>query len=876
MRAVDWSGSPLGAIDSWPAPLKTAVRILLDCQLPMYLAWGPRHIQFYNDAYLPILGDKQALALGNSAPETWSEIWPTIGPMWADVMQGRPIGADDFKLTINRFGYMEDCYFSFSYSPVPDENGEAGGILVTFAETTKKVLAERRQAFQLRLADSLRDQPGANELIESASRLAGEHFGVGRTGYAEIDPLRQTVSVERDWTAPGFLSLAGETRPLDSFGPALIDELHQGRTLVIDDVDSDARSQPYAAGYASIGVRSIAAVPLRDGKVLKGIFYLHVGAPRHWTQEEVALAEEVARRIADAVQRVRVEEQLREETGILELLNQTGQSLNSTLQFDALLQSITDAATKLAGADFGAFFYNACGPDGDTLTLYTLSGAPREAFERFGHPRATPVFRPTFHGQAPIRSDDITRDPRYGQFAPHHGMPKGHLPVVSYLAVSVVSKSGEVLGGLFFGHSQRAKFTDRTERLIEGIAAQAATSIDNARLYETAQRAAEERETLLNSERTARAEAERLGRAKDEFLAMLAHELRNPLAPVSAAADVLRLDGLDAGRIRRASDVITRQVGHLTHLINDLMDVSRVTRGLVGLNKEYLDVRNLVASAVEQIKPLIEARRHRLEVRLGAGQADVFGDRTRLVQVIANLLNNAAKYTPPGGDIALDIEVEAGRIEIAVSDNGSGIDSALLPHVFELFTQGSRSLDRTQGGLGIGLALVKAIVALHDGAVHADSAGVSRGSRFTVSLPQAADQRLPAATQAAVSAGMALDIMIVDDNTDAAESLGVLLGALGHQVAVEFNAASAIAQAGRRARQAFILDIGLPDMSGYELAAQLRQVPGCEGATLIALTGYGQDQDRAMALAAGFDHHMVKPADTQRLLKLLAGIGAAL
>lgn len=874
MRFYDWSRTPLGPIDRWPISLKITVRVVLDCKLPMYLAWGRDFIQFFNDAYLPILGDKHAAALGNDARVTWNEIWPTIGPMWERVLQGEPVGFDDYKLTINRFGYLEDCYFNFSYSPVPDDTGAICGVLVTFAETTKKVFAEKRQSFQLQLADALHGQNTSAELIHTASRLAGEYFLVDRAGYAHIDEQRQLAEVEYDWTNGNLPALSGESWPLTWLGTTVIEELRRGITLAVADVNVDARTESGSQGYAATGIRAFVTVPFIEEGRLRGIFKLHCVAPRRWTEEEITLAGDVARRTGDALRRARAEAELKDETRILELLNKTGQSLTSTLDLDALLQTITDAGTQLAGAHFGSFFYNGRDTNGDALMLYTLSGAPREAFEKLGHPRATPVFSPTFHGHVPVRSDDITKDPRYGKMAPHHGMPKGHLPVRSYLAASVVSKSGAVLGGLFFGHSQPGVFTERTERIIAGIAAQAAIAIDNARLYESSRKSAEEREGLLANERAARADAERLIRSKDEFLAMLAHELRNPLAPVSAAAEILKLAGHDEKGIRQASDIISRQVGHLTHLIDDLMDVSRVTRGLVQLEKENLDVKTLIATAVEQARPLIEARGHVLTTRIEAETAVVFGDRMRLVQVIANLLNNATKYSPVASEITLRLETSEERISISVIDNGNGIEASLLPHVFDLFTQGTRGLDRSAGGLGIGLALVKAIVSLHDGVVTARSAGLNMGSTFTVSLPQIYDKSAGDAPESEMLIPGSFHVMVVDDNIDAAHSLAVLLKALGYQVSVKANAKNALAEAAAHPPQAFILDIGLPDMTGYELAKQLREVEGCKDAFCIALTGYGQPQDREMAKIAGFDHYLIKPANVQLLTRILADVGA--
>ena len=365
-------------------------------------------------------------------------------------------------------------------------------------------------------------------------------------------------------------------------------------------------------------------------------------------------------------------------------------------------------------------------------------------------------------------------------------------------------------------------------------------------------------------------------RKKDEFLAMLAHELRNPLAPISTAAEMLRLTIASDPRTRKASEVISRQVKHMTALVDDLLDVSRVTRGLVELDKELVDIKAAVSNAVEQARPLIEARHHALTVRTDASQASVLGDRTRLVQVIANLLNNAAKYTPQGGEITLEVHAQGDWVDIGVIDNGIGIDAKLLPHVFELFTQAERTPDRAQGGLGIGLALVKTMVALHGGQVTADSAGPGKGSTFTIRLPALAqgvkDRLEGAAREGALSGPAPLRLMIVDDNVDAAESLAVLLEAQGHRVRVESHPVQALAAARRDPPQVFILDIGLPEMDGYELARRLRADPATGSALFIALTGYGQAHDRILSKSSGFEHHFVKPMDTDKLAQVLATV----
>ena len=379
------------------------------------------------------------------------------------------------------------------------------------------------------------------------------------------------------------------------------------------------------------------------------------------------------------------------------------------------------------------------------------------------------------------------------------------------------------------------------------------------------------------SDRKTAEEALLLGdRRKDEFLAMLAHELRNPLAPISAAAHLLRLQAKDNAQLQKVSGIISRQVRHMTDLVDDLLDVSRVTRGLVQLNKESLDLKSVVSNAVEQVRSLYEARRHVLNIRMEAEHALVNGDRTRLIQIIVNLMNNAAKYTPPGGEIALSVEVRNGKVKISVADNGIGIDATLLPHVFDLFTQAERTPDRSQGGLGIGLALVKSIVTLHDGDVVAESAGPGKGSVFTLTLPLLENESTSLCGEpgeGATAAAKPARVIVVDDNHDAAHMLASVLEAAGHQVKVVADASSTLALAAEEPPQAFILDIGLPDMDGYELAKRLRAEAKTAKALYIALTGYGQPHDRAMSRAAGFDHHFVKPVDMQDLVKVLCQVG---
>lgn len=363
-------------------------------------------------------------------------------------------------------------------------------------------------------------------------------------------------------------------------------------------------------------------------------------------------------------------------------------------------------------------------------------------------------------------------------------------------------------------------------------------------------------------------------RRKDEFLAMLAHELRNPLAPISAAATILGIMSSNPEKVKWSSQIITRQVGHMTNLIDDLLDVARVTRGLITFKKETLDFRDIVTEALEQIDPLLITRQHGLSLSLPKETAAVLGDRKRLVQVMTNLLANACKYTPEGGCIAVELRLTADEVLAEVSDNGIGMLPDVVTHVFDLFTQAERTPDRSQGGLGLGLALVKSLVQAHDGSVQAESKGAGEGSRFVVRLPRISAVEMRDEHRALSSllpdTNQRLRILIVDDNADAANMLELFLSTAGHEVCVEYTASKALIRAEQLAPQVCVLDIGLPDMDGHALAQQLRAMPQTSNAMLIAVTGYSQDIEKEKSLTAGFNHHFVKPVDALHLANLLS------
>lgn len=364
---------------------------------------------------------------------------------------------------------------------------------------------------------------------------------------------------------------------------------------------------------------------------------------------------------------------------------------------------------------------------------------------------------------------------------------------------------------------------------------------------------------------------------KDEFLAMLAHELRNPLAPIGAAAELMGRPQAGKDLMVRTSAIIARQVRHMTGLIDDLLDMSRVSRGAITLDREFLDTCSVVNDALEQVNPLLRARRHRLEVTPPPQPLLFEGDRKRVIQVLSNLLNNAIKYTPEGGQIALVVEQVDEHLEFRVRDNGVGMNEATLAQAFEMFAQARRTSDRQQGGLGIGLALVKRLVELHGGRVSAKSAGPGRGSEFCVRFPTGqggcGTSTAPSNTAAPTRP---LRVMVVDDHVDGALTLSMLIEADGHQCQVTHEAMHALHHVALQAPNALVLDIGLPGMDGRELARRLRALPVTADALLIGLSGYAQPKDKQAALEAGFDHYLVKPVDSAQLLNLLAQHSAKL
>ncbi|MGN6106936.1 MAG: ATP-binding protein [Kofleriaceae bacterium] len=449
-----------------------------------------------------------------------------------------------------------------------------------------------------------------------------------------------------------------------------------------------------------------------------------------------------------------------------------------------------------------------------------------------------------------------------GALAPAQEAAAAAVGATALATVPLIAR-GRSLGALMVGGAHGASYDPDDLALLEELARRAGAAIDTAQLFE-AERRTNERLT------EAVARQQDADRRKDEFLAILGHELRNPLAPIVTALDLMAMQ--DAIGFERERDVIRRQADHLIRLVDDLLDISRVTREKIQLRKELLELSSIVTHAVEVVSPLFEKRRHRLVVDVPRDGLLVDADAVRLAQVFSNLLANAAKYTEPGGSIAIRAAAEGDAITVAVEDNGNGISKGLLAHIFDPFVQSDRTIDRAQGGLGLGLALVRSLTQLHGGTVTAHSEGPGHGSRFEVRLPAVSAAPAPIVEEITARVvtrrGAAARVLVVDDNADAADMLADVLRGVGYEVAVAHDAPAALHIAARFCPAIALLDIGLPVMDGYELARHLR---ACltKPPRLVAVSGYGSETDMARSRAAGFDVHLGKPVSFEMLVQVL-------
>ncbi|NVB81679.1 MAG: GAF domain-containing protein [Kofleriaceae bacterium] len=767
---------------------------------------------------------------------------------------------------------------------VPFREGERRiGVITLLRDRTKRAYTQRDLALVEDLADRasmaithvrLYDEAERGRRRASAVAAASRAFSV-----AERDPRRilevlaeavlhelgdcvvaSAISADRTCVEPVIaiadFELAAEVRTLltaqtplaGSISERVVDTRQPIFTPHVDRALFMSRARPeFAPLVARFAPYSFLMVPIESGgQAIGTLSASRVHSTIPYTREDLALLIDLAGRASLAIENARVlqaeraarrdAEQITEHTRQLQVITSQLSHRRAVKEIAEIV--LRDSVGVLRAANAAIWLVD---PTGQQIEMLAQDGY-REPLRFATLALDTPSpLTASIQTHAPVyissRAEYLERFPdsaeRLGDAFPSE-MATATIPLTC---------EGRAIGGLAVSFQRSHVFSDKERAFLEVLANQCAQAIDRTRTDEKA-RAADRR--------------------KDEFLAMLSHELRNPLAPILTALQLMDLRGETAAV--RERQIIERQTRHLGLLVDDLLDLSRITRGTLELRRSRVDLRSVIAQAIEMASPLLEKRNHSLALANPPNPVFVDGDELRLNQVFQNLLTNAAKYTPPGGAIAIRLAPDA---TIEVEDNGDGITSELLAVMFEPFVQGTRSVDRTQGGLGLGLTLVKSLVALHGGSVSAHSDGAGKGSRFTVSLPlAAAEPAIAPRTIAFVADGPTASgrrILLVDDNEDAAEMLADILRDAGHEVLVAHDGPSALDAASTFTPHVAILDIGLPVMDGYDLARRLRAMLSSPP-RFVALTGYGQEHDRRKSSEAGFDAHLVKPVDAVRVL----------
>jgi signal transduction histidine kinase len=727
--------------------------------------------------------------------------------------------------------------------------------------------AARRTARLQVVTSRLAGAAGPREVAAVGAALAIEAAGGAAGGIALLRPGR--ADVELTWRRAAGAELAGAvvTRVLEGAGPAEAC-VRSGRPAFHADQPALLAAHPdLPPELAREPQGALATLPLRIHGEVAGALLVRFDAPRAFDAEERAFLENLADQCSQALARARLWQREHEWARRQSALADISRALSEA---HGDVRRLLSAVALRVGSELDALccvVLASGGPGRPELRAVhhpdvDLRGAVEAALERDGSawPPIAAAAGPA--GDAPswrADPDGWPAGPALRELLEQHP-PRG-------VTAAPLTIDGRVRGVLSVSRHGDSPELDGVDRwFVEEVAARTAVALAQTREREAL---ADERQRLAE----VLSRAEEAIRAKDEFLAMLSHELRNPLAPIVTALHLLRLRGEGGGA--REREVIERQVAHLVRLVDDLLDVSRMTRGKVRLERRVVDAGEVITRAVEQASPLLEERRHALAVEVEPGLA-LHVDPSRVAQVVANLLTNAAKYTDPGGRITLRATRDGDMARVAVTDDGIGLSPALLPRIFDLFVQGERELDRAPGGLGIGLTIVRTMVELHGGRVHAESAGAGRGSTFTVWLPLAAAAQLAArpVLPAPGRARAGVRVLVVDDNEDAAELLAEALRERGHEPHVAFDGPSALALAARIHPKIGLLDLGLPVMDGYELARRLRALPGDEVA-LVAVTGYGQEVDRRASALAGFAEHLVKPVDLDRVCAAVDRLASA-
>ncbi len=912
--ALNWAATPLGPIDRWPEPLRLAVDLCLASRFPMFVWWGPDLINIYNDAYAPILGQRHPESLGQPAAQVWAEIWPTIADDVDGVMtRGAAISRDRARLVMERNGYPEETFFTYSHSPIPDGHGGVGGVFGACTDETARVFAER-----------------------DCDRMAGQRqlaLDAAGMGWWHYDPATGLSTYDRRYAE--IFGFTGDRKPNDEVLNRLHpDDLPTVMAKVAEALDP-ADPKPYAAEYRIVmDDGTIRWVEAYGSATFEG---------EGTTRRPLALVGTVA----DVTARKAVADQPRT---ILESISDAFFALDPHWRFtymnpqaervlgqspgELLGRVIWDAYPGVVGTDFERAYRQAAnGGTAASVTAYYPDHQRWYDVHTYpGHDGGVSVYfrdvteqrnaEETLRESATLLKaiSDSTGDVIFAKDR------DGRLRYANPATLALVGKPlDQVLGRTdaeFLEDKAAAARVMANDRRVmaDGVAADVEEAVPlpdgTARVWAsrkipyrdadgtvvgllgvsrdvTDRRLVEvEREQLLASERAARAEAERVGRAKDEFLATLSHELRTPLNAIIGWASILAGSAAtsppDEADLKDGLETILRNARAQAQIIGDLLEMSRIIAGKIRLDVQRIELAPVVRAAADTVRPAADAKGVRLRVLLDPTGGPVGGDPNRVQQILWNLLSNAVKFTPRGGQVQVVLERVHSHIEVSVADTGEGISPEFLPFVFDRFRQADASTTRQHGGLGLGLAIVKQLVELHGGTVRVASPGAGQGSTFTIALPLTAvhapptpepQRRHPSAVDGHATAAVdqpkltGLRVLVVDDEPDARAMLKRLLADCDATVRTAGSAADALAQIAAEAPDVLVSDIGMPGTDGYDLIRQVRALATAAGGTpAVALTAYARSDDRIRAIRAGFQAHVVKPVEPAELIAVVASV----
>ncbi|HEY0962729.1 MAG TPA: ATP-binding protein [Pseudomonadales bacterium] len=685
-----------------------------------------------------------------------------------------------------------------------------------------------RDAFLMQLDSALRPLTDPNEMALAAATLVGRYLDVDRCAYADIEDDQDTMNLAGNYLrGPEIRSIVG-TLHFHDFGAEVLQLMRDGQAFVVDDIDTHQPALANKAAYNATQIQAVICVPLHKNGRFVAAMAVHQRAPRTWTQDEVELVTSVASRCWESIERSRLERELGK-------------------KYASLFMQTPIAICVLEGP---SYIYRLANPS----YLALVSAKSEDLLDR-------PLFDalPELKGQG--------REPLlnavYASGKPYFGKE-----------IPLLLKRGDGLESRYIDFIYQPRFDSKGA--VDGIMVIATDVSEKVEARLQLERAVQELRATTDENKRLFDEMRNTDRRKDEFLATLAHELRNPLAPIKNSLEILR-NTEDRTRIARLRDIMDSQLTHLIRLVDDLLDMARINEGKIELRKERITLQSAIEATIESNRWQIEAQRHEFDIRVPQEPVWVAADPTRLTQVISNLLSNAAKYTPPGGRIELTAACEGAMAVVTVTDNGIGIRPEMTERIFEPFMQGEEGKQHARGGMGIGLSLVKRLIEMHGGFVTVNSAGTDRGSSFTVGLPLAEEAARAATSIHSTSPrpGSAgnLRVLVVDDNVDSARTLGWMLETKDYHPMLAYSGKEALALAHEHHPNVILLDLGLPDISGYEVCRELRKEPAFKDTLIVAQTGWGQKQDRDKSQEAGFDQHLVKPVHIDDVAALLAAYG---